>query len=544
MNLIRHALILLAGLLVFTVAAASAQDALVVVNGDSITTNDLDRLFAGIHSGMSHDKKMNFDYRKLVDRLVNDRLMLQEAEAIGLADDEAFVDFMADEKEKNIVRRFIKQNYRFDREVSDDAVADYFDKNYHKIQVRTISTPTRALADTLRELIESGAAMDSLAKLHSIDVHRYQGGAHSLKYYAEIENDVRAYLDDPKVGQLTGPVPYREAYILIRVEEIKPADREELPALSGYINGVLTTELRKTDWQEFVDSLIGTLDLTRNQALIDVMANSNTTVLDSSFMSGSETVVASLAGRENLTDADLRYRTAKIAMNAATAPPDSLVNAAFQEWLRDKALVLAGEAAGLADDPMIAKTLENTRDSALVEIYLKETIVSQIVFNREEFTAYYNDHQEEFREPGKFYLRRMIVSDALKADSAYQMLQDGGDFDYVMDRFITEDRRLVEKSEWVSMNAFPEEIRKELESLPVGAASKPYQTPDGSIIFKVLEKKEGRLKEQDEVEMQIREVMFQRQFNKLLDETLALLKEHSEITYNDEAIDRYLGGSK
>jgi len=41
------------------------------------------------------------------------------------------------------------------------------------------------------------------------------------------------------------------------------------------------------------------------------------------------------------------------------------------------------------------------------------------------------------------------------------------------------------------------------------------------------------------VEMKIREVMFQRKFNEILDETLDILKSNSNIKYNDEVLENY-----
>ncbi len=540
----RILLTLLLGLLIVDGSRALAQEVLAVVNGDSITTTDVDDIFSTIHDSMSNNSKMKFDYRKLVDKLVNDRLIIQEANAIGMADEDSFLKFMERERDKNVERCFAKNYYKFNKKVSDDEIKDYFDKKYFKVQIRTIATLSRSKADSLRQMIAAGAPMDSLAKTNSVDVHRYQGGAHSLMYYAEIENELRTHLPDPKEGQLIGPFPYHDAYVLMRVDQVTPADETELPSLQNYIRSVLKINKQKADWLAFVDSLEQQLGVTRNNERAKAIASDAEAVLDSTFLIGTNDVVATIGETGKLTDSELRLATARLAMNAANAPKDSLVTAAIDQWLQQQALLQSGVAAGLENDPKVVAALDKTRDSALVEIYLKETVVSQITFNRDEFTKYYNEHQDDFREPGKLQLRSIIIADKAGADSAYQLLKDGSDFDYVTDRFVTGDPRVMEKTDWTTLNAFPEEIRDNLDSLQIGASSRPFPTSDGWIIFRLLDKKQGRLKSLDEVELAIRQIMFQRQFNSLLDKALAVLKDHSEITYFDKAIDRYLGESR
>jgi hypothetical protein len=54
-------------------------------------------------------------------------------------------------------------------------------------------------------------------------------------------------------------------------------------------------------------------------------------------------------------------------------------------------------------------------------------------------------------------------------------------------------------------------------------------------------KRKGAVKPIAEVDMQIREVMFQLKFNELLDQHLGILRERSDIHMNQEAIEVYFG---
>ena len=70
----------------------AALVALVVVNGDTIYSTDLDRALMSAHQSMGSAKLMDFDYERLLTRLVNDRLIIQEAAAMGMDEDRRIID--------------------------------------------------------------------------------------------------------------------------------------------------------------------------------------------------------------------------------------------------------------------------------------------------------------------------------------------------------------------------------------------------------------------------------------------------------------------
>ncbi len=90
-----------------------------------------------------------------------------------------------------------------------------------------------------------------------------------------------------------------------------------------------------------------------------------------------------------------------------------------------------------------------------------------------------------------------------------------------------------------ALNVFSKVIRDEVERLEIGGSSKAIPIPTGWMIFRVLDRREGRVPPFEEVDMEIRQVMFQRKFNEKLDAHLELLKERSEIVRHEENIERY-----
>lgn len=519
----------------------SERAVLAIVNGDSVFTSDVDAIFAKMHSAMSSADKGAFDYHKLLNKLVNDRLIVQEAEALGIDDDEYVTRFLYDRKQ-NWVRGTYTRNYFVpDTMVSEKSILKYFADNYHKVRVRTLSVESKALADSLAQQIRQGAAMDSLAKLYSVDMFKYVGGFQSMKYWITVEEELRRHLNDASAGSLIGPFPYRAVHCIMRVEETSPADTAELAAMREYIEVMLREVQKIEDWKKFVQRLGSKYGLDVDSATISEIARSTPSVLDSTFQRGSDRPVATFSGIPVVSELELRQETAHSAMSQATTAIDTLLYQSLNKLVEDQLLYRAGLDSKLDTLSWINKRLEATKDSVLIEVYLKETVASRIRFNHDEFQEYYDENQNKFREPDQLTLRQVLIDGQERADSSVALLADGADFDYVADKFRKGAKEMAEQNVNAPMDAFPKSIQADLATLTPGQSSKAYPTAEGWIIFKLLDRKQGRLKTLEEVDMNIREVMFQRKFSTMLDETLAQLKASSEIVMFDEAIEKYLG---
>ena len=191
------------------------------------------------------------------------------------------------------------------------------------------------------------------------------------------------------------------------------------------------------------------------------------------------------------------------------------------------------------EHPRVASLYARSFDSALIEVYIQETVVPRITFNRAEFEAYYNDHPDQFREPEQFQLDHLEIADSARAAEMMKRLIDGADFAFVGRQFGAEFAGEDEKNQWIPLTSFPASIAGKIAASTAGGSVGPYRTADGWIIFRLRNRKPGRLKEMAEVDMKIREVMFQRKFDELLDETLHILKENAVIEYNQKALDGY-----
>jgi len=524
--------------------AGVEKQLLALVNGDSIFTSNIDAIFSKMHGAMSTQDKEDFDYRKLLNKLINDRLIIQEAEAIGIAEDSTVAAFLANRQRDYAVRAFIVANFVPDDSVTKTEILSYFQANYHMKQLRTVSVPSQEEAARLLNLVRKGAAMDSIAQAVSADIYRYQGGLRGTRYWADIEPDLRKLLTSMKDGDIVGPFPYRQVYAFMRLEKSVPADTAELAKYESYITSILKFQKKSASWKQFMIQLRRDYRVTMDSAALRLMITQGTIRIDSTFLNGTDKPVATVNDTVVVTDRQLRQKIGHGAMSTPDQPFDSLVNRVLNEQVDNAVLFRKAFQVGFDKQTSVVKRLASDRDSMLIEAYLRETVVPKIVFNHQEFDQYYRDHQEEFREANEYVMKQALFSRKELADSVVVLLEDGADFDFVVNKYVEDKLNLIEKDQWVSSGSFPQQIQTDLENLTIGKTSKTYPTTDGWLVFKVKDRRPGKIKTQSEAEPQIRQVMFQKKFDEQMDKVLATLKANSEIVFFNEAIDRYFGSAK
>ena len=523
-----------------TPATATAEP-LVIVGDDTISTRDMDEALVETHSKMSADEKLDFDYRKLLNKLVNDRLLMQEARAMGMDEEPSLLGRLDTMRTRNAIRRFVADRYKPDLAVTENEIREYFQAYYSRLQLRTMAVQTQSEAEQIAAAIRGGASMDSIAQTVSLDMYRYKGGIHNDKYYGDVERELRDRADRLKPGELSDPFPYRQVWALVRLERRSFADTSEMDAQRPKIERVLREEKHARQWMTFLDSLTAQAGIIEDTAAMASIRADAANLFTPGFMQGTERPVYRSDEGLEITDASLRRAVSHTAMSMRTAPFDSILAATREEMLQEMTLAWAATRAGYRDRQDVIEACRHSLDSALVEVYLQQTVAPQIVFNHEEFEAYYQEHIDEFRRPTTCQFDRMTIDSEQTARDIAARLADGGDFYFVGRQFKVRLSTSEESAEWLNLQAFPDTVRQEIEALSIGASTAPYRTTEGWLILRLKGRKPGEPRPLADVEMRIREVMFQKKFSETLDGILKALKENAAIEYKQEAIDKYFG---
>ena len=524
----------------FSVQTAKAEVVpLVVVNGDTISTVNLDQQLMRTHRNLNPDKRREFDYRMLIDKLINDRLIIQEAVAIDMDTEDQVVEQVHQVQMREARKVYAREAFSYNSEISDKEIMEYFEKNYFKVKLRTLASRNCEEVAQYAEMIKNGVPMDSLAREVSLDTRRYLGGAQSLRYWFTVDDPTKALVKDLKVGDLSQPTLHNDACMIIRLDQRVAADTSELSQLAENIRQAIDKERRAAAWAGLKDSLSTKYSIKIDSTVLQDIQNDSMLVFKAEFLDGSDRALISAEGINGLSENKVRRKISHKAMNASDKSFREILTMTIAEITELMVLDAEAELRGTTSDPKVLDLMQRTTDSMLIEGYLQENVVSKIKFNHDEFEKYYDEHPDQFREKGEVRLYDLQVADEETAQIVMKRLQEGADFNYISNEFAVADGVAHDEDAWMKTDTYPAEISAQLDSLAVGEYTKPLRITTGWVIFKVRDRRPGAIKPLEDVDMNIREIMFQREFTRILDEVLAILKEHSDIEYFEKNIDAY-----
>jgi peptidyl-prolyl cis-trans isomerase C len=526
-------------LLSATETGAVEMEPLVVVNGDTIMVADLMQLLSEAHQQQTAAEKSSFNYHNLINKLINDRLILQDAFALGM-DEELAADM--EQFRRNIARKmYIKEQFQPDIDVSQQELQQVFREMYWRLQIRTVSVGSRQEAERLIEDIRNGASMDSIARAISYDSRRFKGGLHNMKLWADVINEFRDHARDMEPGVISPPFPMRDAFTFLRVEDRAEADMAEFEILSRRIRRDLMTEKRDKAWQEFLDDLALEYPLQVDSTLFNAIRMDSLSLFTPEFMHGTDAAVFSYDSNFLITETQLRQEISYNAMQAGNNSFESHFQVSTEKLVQGLLLFCGTRDEGYMTEPEVEAVWLEELYERLINLYLEEMISSRVVFNRAEFDEYYQEHEADFREPDEVKLEEIHLSEEDQIENVRSRLQGGADFGFIQNLYSTPDTKRQFSAEWLSIDIFPVTIRTELASLKRGGHCGPFQIDDGWLFVSIRDMRPGRLKTLAEVDMNIRQVMFQLKFNELVETHLQLLKDNSQIIYFEDKIEDLLG---
>ncbi|MGE5309037.1 MAG: SurA N-terminal domain-containing protein [Deltaproteobacteria bacterium] len=264
-------------LLVCASGAALAQDRIVaIVNNEAITQKDLEAFitFTRIQlsqklSGKELDDKIASLRQDLLQRLIEDRLILQEAKKSGIKIDDARVKAKMSEvkkrynsdkeftealvlqglsegdiesriKDQMLMYSLIDQKIRSKIQVKPAEITAYFEQNKkdmessEKREVVSIQAENEDAARAIVDALRQGKDMDALAQEHNTKVNTFVTQAGELK--KEVDDAVFAL---KAVSDVSDPVNVNGTFYVFRLKQITPRASQTLADVQDEISSLL-----------------------------------------------------------------------------------------------------------------------------------------------------------------------------------------------------------------------------------------------------------------------------------------------------------------
>ena len=250
------------------------------VNGTAITDNDFYKEQETLPPYLKPMTETAEGKKEMIDTMVVRELIMQQAKKDGIDSTPEVAAKLEDLKKRVIVEAFLKKKVEEAANVSDAELQEFYKKNQDKFktgeQIRAshILVKTEPEAKEIEKQLKGGANFEELAKKKSIDGAAPKGGDLGWFGRGSMLPDFENVAFGLKEGQLSGIVPTKFGYHIIKVTGKRPAGPRSFEEVKDQIKAAIVPEKQQEVFKKLKDDLKKTAKISvKEDALKGLQSN-------------------------------------------------------------------------------------------------------------------------------------------------------------------------------------------------------------------------------------------------------------------------------
>jgi len=220
--------------------------------------------------------------------------------------------------------------------------------------------------------------------------------------------------------------------------------------------------------------------------------------------------VVAIVNGENIKRSDVLAFISTLPDQYKAAPLDQLFPKVRDEIVRNKLIDKKADAANLANDPEVTKTMSKVRDEVIRNVYLERQVAPQI--SDAALKAAYKAMTDKMANVEEVHAQHILFDSEDKAKAAIKQLDGGAKWDVVAKDQKSGDLGYFAKGEMV-----PEVEATAFTLEPGKYTEKPVKTQLGWHVIQVLDKRKRPAPDFEAMKPQIEQQLRQEAFQSLLE---------------------------
>ena len=513
---------------------------LAIVNGDSIFAEQLEGELMRIHSGQQETSRAHFDVERVLDKLVNDRLLIQDARWMKL-DQEPEV-----RKELDGYRQTCALEQYFAAAIPDtfsiekQDIEAYYRESYRQIHLFLLKLRDRQQADSAARFLESAHHLSDIAAKFPSEMYRFAGGDQGLKAWRDLDPVLQREVKGLQVGQIAGPFEHTNVYAFIELLGEQPADTALLAQHYPRIRALLNQQRKRQFREDLVQSLRSKYPVQIHDSLFQQYLSLPDSVFRKPELQGLE---LAKAGTSPISIKALQKRLGHRGGKDNPALRKNLVRESLDGLIEERLFEQEAAALDYAQSPPVLKNVKVFEDSLLLYGYLEQTVAPRVTVTPAAIDSFYQARSEMFRRPDDVRLGQLTVGEVDSADLILSRLQGGADFVWLVREYSADEYAAKDGDRgWLNLASLPQMMKAVLDTARLGQCLGPYPEEEGYVIYRLSDRRQGEIPELAKVQGRIQQILYQSEFNRVLNETLAELKENAMIEIRHEALKKLVIG--
>ncbi len=503
------------------------------VNGDSISADRVQRELMRIHSLRAHSiQRGDFDIDRLVNKLIDDRLITQDARLIGLEENPDVVERVTRFRENLALRALLDDVSPDTFTVSEAEIRAEFERDYQRFDIRLLVVNDSAFAEALADSIRQGTSMSRLAGTYSVGRYKETSGATGIHTLVSTPEKLQPYLLESDVGDLIGPLYLWRLFSLIRPEARLKADTAQWDSLRPILAQKIHESKLRAARREYAAQLRSEIPVAVDSTIIDSFL-----VRTRQGLPASNRPIITVGSSRCITESEFRMKYMFRTVEEKDMPAPLILADVLDEQTGTLLLREEAERKGYFERTQFDETVKILEDSLLIQAYIKEIILPGITLSPEEIEAYYQEHQRDYRTSSQLKISTLSRETREDAEKDLKNLQTGTDFVWLARRnSIDAAREKGGARGWVSADELPFYIFQTLDTSEVGELSGPFFFENGFAIFQLNDRRDGEPLPLAFVTEQIRRQLLQSKRVEAINATIAALREQADIQLLEDEI--------
>ena len=268
-----------------------ADDTWVVkVNNEAITTSEVQTGLINLSSDLQQQIPKNKQTQYVVEQLVRNEIIYQEALKNSLEQNEDYQNFLDRlsnqfeyQKKQGLVDFFIREKIDSSIQITEQEVEATYEQNkatlFSEFEQRSIShivVKTEGEASDIIKSLKRGANFGTLAKTKSIDVQTAQNGGKIPGFFRKEglnKEFSESIFNLSKVGKYTNPVSSQAGFHIFKLDEIQVTPAKTFTQVKDFITNQLYLNKRNQEISDLLTNIKDQYEISQNEELTSKQNN-------------------------------------------------------------------------------------------------------------------------------------------------------------------------------------------------------------------------------------------------------------------------------
>jgi hypothetical protein len=456
------------------------------VNDEPITLEEFNRAIAASHAARPGAKTAGrIDYSKIINRMINTRLIVLEARNIGLDALPEIRKMVADFSRETLIKLLL-EGYVKDIKPGQDEVEKIYQEMVKEWQISSVRFKTEKLARNFEEKIKGGNNFEEAVKNVLDEGTAEEGKVGQYLKDEDLAPQIAQVVAKMEIGSISPVVAIGEkGFIILRLEGERFPEEEDAEAMKRARRQVLNQARGKAARDYYQDLRKKYLKI--NEELIDGLDYESEEPGFDSLLEDKR-VIAEISGEQPVTVGELtKGLKQKFFHGVERAIKAKEVNKKKYEVLEgiveERILLQEALKQGIDTSDEYKNKIKEYEISVVFGAFINKVIVPDIKLDQKELKAHYQENMEKYTFPEMMRIKELVFESKNDAVSAVEKLRKGTDFNWLSSNAEGQvDKNtgglLRFKGELLTVSSMPEGVQKSVSGANPGDF-RLYESPEG-----------------------------------------------------------------